>query len=95
MSTENIVAIIVAQPEHAATVAQALEEAVHAVRKESGCEQYDLHRDRANPNRFVMIERWRDEEAVRAHGTGEALRKLGAALASRATLDVIRLDAVA
>ncbi|WP_322101499.1 putative quinol monooxygenase [Paraburkholderia sp. J41] len=95
MSTQNIVAIIVAAPEHAATVAQALEEAVHAVRKEPGCEQYDLHRDRANPNRFVMIERWRDEAAVRAHGTGEALQKLGAVLKTRATLDVVNLDPVA
>lgn len=94
MSTLNVVAIIVAAPEHAAAVAQALEEAVPAVRKEPGCEQYDLHRDQANANRFIMIERWRDEAALRDHATGAALRKLAGVLDQRATLDVIKLDSI-
>ncbi|CAG9271035.1 putative quinol monooxygenase [Paraburkholderia unamae] len=92
MSTQIIVAEIVAMPEHAAVVAQALEEAVHAVRKEPGCEQYDLHRDVKNPNRFFMLERWRDEEAVRQHAGGAALKKLAGVLESRAKLEVTTLE---
>ena len=92
MSTLNVVAVITAAPEHAATVAQALEEAVHAVRKEPGCEQYDLHRDMKDPNRFFMLEVWRDEEALRVHAEGPALKKLAGALASRATLEVTKLE---
>jgi quinol monooxygenase YgiN len=94
MSTQIIVAAIVAAPDHAATVAQALEEAVHAARNEAGCEQYDLHRDVKDPNRFVMLERWRDEEALRQHAGGAAFKKLVGALESRATLEVTKLERI-
>jgi quinol monooxygenase YgiN len=44
---------------------------VEAVRQEPGCEQYDLFGHVDEPDTFVMLERWRDGEAMQA-----ALKKL-------------------
>ncbi|NUY01466.1 putative quinol monooxygenase [Paraburkholderia youngii] len=95
MTAKIIVATIAAAPEHAATVMQALEEAVRAVREEPGCEQYDLHRDTNDPNRFVMIERWSDAGALAQHANAPAFRKLASTLEGRATLEVSHLVRIA
>lgn len=34
---------------------------------EEGCLTYALHRDKADPNRFVIVERWRSQEDLDAH----------------------------
>ena len=70
----------------------ALLAAVPAVRTEDGCEQYDLHRDRDASHRFTMIERWRDERALKVHGEAPAFQKLARELAGKATLDVVLLE---
>lgn len=36
------------------------------VLKEPGCEQYELARSLADPDRFVMLERWTDQAALDA-----------------------------
>ncbi|MFD1557529.1 putative quinol monooxygenase [Paraburkholderia silviterrae] len=91
MSKQIIVAVIEAVPEHAGTVSQALEEAVPEVRKEPGCEQYELHRDATASHRFVMLERWSDEAAFRQHDDSPAFKRLAGVLATRATLQVTHL----
>ena len=63
----KIVATITAKPESSETLLAALTELVPASRAESGNVRYDLHQDIANPNRFVFVECWRDEAAVKAH----------------------------
>lgn len=94
MAIKFIVAVITAQPEHADAVGQALEVAVRAVRTEPGCIQYDLHRDQSTPGRFVMIEQWRDAQALKAHGEAAAFRQLAAVLDGRASLDITDLEKV-
>lgn len=95
MAIKFIVAVITAEPAHAEAVEQALQAAVPAVRTEPGCVQYDLHRDQSKPGRFVMIEQWHDEQALKAHGEAEAFRKLSAALDGRASLEITDLAKIA
>ena len=38
-----------------------------ASRREEGCIAYTLHRSRDNPNVFVVIEQWKDSQAIEAH----------------------------
>ena len=90
-----VVATIVPEPAHLHLVEDALRQAVAQVRLEPGCEYYELHRDLDDAGRFVMLERWRDEDALAQHGRGEALATLGKALAGRATLQIVRLAAIA
>lgn len=44
---------------------------IAAVRQEPGCEQYDLFTSTEEPDTLVMLERWRDSDAMQA-----ALKKL-------------------
>lgn len=41
---------------------------VRASRKEDGCLDYSFARDLADPTVLVLFERWRDRDALTAHG---------------------------
>ncbi|WP_420996113.1 putative quinol monooxygenase [Cupriavidus sp. 30B13] len=90
-----VVATIVPEPAHRQLVEDALRQAVAQVRLEPGCEYYELHRDLDDAGRFVMLERWRDEDALAQHGRGAALAALGKVLEGRASLHIVKLAAVA
>ncbi|MBN3827523.1 antibiotic biosynthesis monooxygenase [Burkholderia sp. Ac-20384] len=90
-----IIAVITAEPEHAHTVEQALQAAVPSVRIEPGCIQYDLHRDPSKPGRFVMVEQWRDAQALKVHSNADAFRKLTAILDGRASIEITDLVKIA
>ncbi|PLY99947.1 antibiotic biosynthesis monooxygenase [Burkholderia sp. WAC0059] len=95
MVIKFIVAVITAEPAHSDAVEHALQAAVTAVRTEPGCIQYDLHRDQSKPGRFVMIEQWSDEQALKTHGEAEAFRKLSSVLDGRASLEITDLAKIA
>jgi quinol monooxygenase YgiN len=67
MSEVSCVAISVAKPGYAEQLREALESLIDPVRKEAGVIQYEMHRDRNEPRRFVFIERWADEASFAAH----------------------------
>lgn len=76
-----IVATLIAQNDHVDAVRAALKNAVAAVHSEPGCELYALHEGAGD--RFVTVEQWADESAVRAHEQGSALRSLRAEIAGK------------
>lgn len=67
--SENIhlVATLVAKPGQEAALQATLTGILADVRSEAGCLRYDLHRDRDDPARFVMLEAWADAKALEAH----------------------------
>lgn len=68
MSTEIIgVVDILAADGHADEVAEAFAACIERTHEEDGCLTYALHRDNANPNHFVHIERWRSQADLDAH----------------------------
>lgn len=88
-----VVATITPKPDQVDAVREAILAAVPKVHDEPGCELYALHEGK---EQFVMVERWESPEALKAHGSAEALATLGAALADKlaAAPDVRRLTAV-
>ena len=88
-----VVATITPKPDQVDAVREALLAAVPKVHAEPGCELYAVHEGRGH---FVMVERWESPEALKAHGSAEALTTLGGQLADKlaAPLDVRRLTAV-
>jgi quinol monooxygenase YgiN len=88
-----VVATITPLPDHVDAVREALLTAVPKVHVEPGCELYAVHEGRGE---FVMIERWESPEALKAHGSAEALTTLGGALNGKVTgaPAVLRLTAV-
>lgn len=75
--TISVVAVIKARAGQEAqfeAVARRLVAAV--VANEPGCLQYTLNRGE-DPSTFVFIERYRDDEAVKAHRASEHFRTIG------------------
>lgn len=67
MSEITIVASIHAAEGHEADVEAALETLIEATHAEAGCLRYVLHRHTDDPAKFVLIEHWRDQEALDVH----------------------------
>ena len=88
-----VVATITPKPDQVEAVREAILAAVPKVHAEPGCELYAVHEGKGH---FVMVERWESHEALKAHGSAEALTTLGGQLADKlaAPLDVRRLTAV-
>jgi quinol monooxygenase YgiN len=74
-------------------VREAILAAVPKVHAEPGCELYAMHEGAGH---FVMVERWESPEALKVHGTAEALTTLGGQLAGKldGPPEVRRLSAV-
>lgn len=62
-----VVATLTAKPGHEAVLKAALERVVPPSRAEAGCLRYDLHFDLEHPGRFIVLEAWRDAEALELH----------------------------
>ena len=77
-----VVATITPQPDHVDAVRDAILAAVPKVHDEPGCELYAVHEGRGE---FVMVERWESPQALKVHGTAEALTTLGGQLAGKLT----------
>jgi quinol monooxygenase YgiN len=67
-------------PEHRAEVIAAFEDAMTLAHDEPGVERYALHE---GPDRLVMIEKYKSEQARSEHLKGAALAGLQAALQGR------------
>jgi quinol monooxygenase YgiN len=44
------------------------------VMQEDGCEQFEVFRSALDPDKLVLLERWRDEAALAAHSAANATR---------------------
>jgi quinol monooxygenase YgiN len=73
-----VVATITPNPGQMDAVEEALKELIPVVQAEDGCEKYSLHR---GADRFVIIEKWRDTDALGAHGANENMKLFGQKLA--------------
>ncbi len=87
-----VVATITLQPGSREVAEAALRKAVALSRKEPGCDQYQLHEDSERADRLVMIERWRDEAALKGHLEGPVFRELAETIEGHITLDVMKLS---
>jgi len=63
----RIVLTRTAKPGKTSALAAAYKERCRAVQQEPGCEQFEVFQGVENPERFVVMERWKDEAAEEAH----------------------------
>jgi quinol monooxygenase YgiN len=59
------------KPEHADQWPEIAREFTEATRNEPGCKWYDWSRSLEDPNEYVLVEAFRDDEAGVAHVTSE------------------------
>jgi quinol monooxygenase YgiN len=71
-----VVATVQVKPGTEDEALAALAEGVAAAHGEEGCLAYALHRDRDDPTRFVIVERWASQEALDDHNRQPHLAEL-------------------
>ncbi|MET0322748.1 MAG: putative quinol monooxygenase, partial [Duganella sp.] len=81
-----------AKPGHEAAVQAALEKIVPPSRAEATCSRYELHVDVEHPGRFVMLETWRDQQALTEHEATPHFLQLVQEIAGKAEVQVLKLN---
>jgi quinol monooxygenase YgiN len=71
-----VVATIQIKPGSEDEALSAFAASIPPTHEEEGCLAYALHRDRDDPTRFIVVERWASAEALEAHGKTPHLREL-------------------
>ena len=91
----KVVAILLAKPGKGEALKNALLACVPDSRNEPGCLFYHLHVDRADPQRFVFMEGWTDQDAIDFHQKTDHYQKMAAAAADLVEhREVLYLDEV-
>lgn len=57
---------------------EAIKELIKSVAKEKGTLSYSLNRDQKNPNTLVFIERYKDNDALKAHSSTDHFKAFSA-----------------
>ena len=57
-----------------AELAQAYKARCAEISQESGCEQFEVFQSVVNPDKFALLERWEDKEALDAHAKLQSTR---------------------
>ena len=78
----RLVISIDAKPGKGAELAAAMEQRCVEVRKEPGCEQYEVFQSANNPDRLVLLELWSDQAALDVHADLLRAQQPNAATAS-------------
>ena len=65
--TVNLAILISTRPGLGHRQVAAFEQLAPLVRAESGCIQYDLHREESDDDRFILFEQWESQAALDAH----------------------------
>lgn len=94
-NTLVVVATITAKAGHETAVRQALQSAVPPSRNEAACLRYELHEDRQQAGRFVMLEEWTGADGLALHETLPHFATLVAAIGAVADIHVAKLDKIA
>ena len=70
MGQITIVATLKIKPQFTQETIQFLtQELINQSRSEAGNSQYDLHQDKNDPNKLVIIEQWASQQAIDEHNT--------------------------
>ncbi len=85
----GVVAFIEVEPGREAVLEEAARACIALTRQEPGCLDYTLHRDRADPSRFVFVENWETEAALEAHMQTPHLRAFFAVVGRAAKRDAV------
>ena len=70
----RLVVTITAAPGKGNELAQAYKTRCAEVMQEPGCEQFEIFRSVVDPDRFALLERWRDQAALDQHAKVNSTR---------------------
>lgn len=67
MEKLKIVAILVIKPEYKKEMEEALQAVANGSRGEEGNVSYDVHQNVSQPDKYIILEEWKSEEAIQIH----------------------------
>lgn len=70
----RLVVSITASPGKGAELAQVFRQRCDEVMQEPGCEQFEVFQSVVNPDKFALLELWRDQAALDVHAKVNATR---------------------
>lgn len=73
----TIIATLYAQAGKDDALAARMREMAQASQQEAGCERYDLQRSNDDPREIIVVEYWRDAEALALHDASAHMAALG------------------
>lgn len=76
----KIIAAIIVKPEYKNELLPIFEKTVNESRKEIGCVSYELHQDIKNPLKYIIIEIWKNQEAIDIHNASKHFQSFVAAI---------------
>ena len=80
MSQLTVVAKIIARPDAIESIKPELLKLVEPTRAESGCINYTLHQDNADPAVFIFYETWENKAALEGHMNSDHFKSYIAAV---------------
>ena|SRR5687768_292857 len=76
METLRVVAHLRAKPDKVEETKQALSELIKPTRDETGCIEYELMQNTADPTDFTFVEEWSGNDALDAHLRTEHIQRV-------------------
>jgi len=79
MSTSEQIVLVAsfdARPETRVELLARLHELARLTTRETGCLQYELHENVADPNRFAFVETWADAAALSSHDRSDHVQAM-------------------
>lgn len=70
----RLIVTISAAPGKGSELAQAYKSRCAEIMKEPGCEQFEVFQSAVNPDKLVLLERWKDQAALDAHAEANKSR---------------------
>jgi len=68
--------LTVKDPEHISKVGDLLAQACRLSRSEAGCVRFEVFHSRADPQKFLLCERWESEQAWKEHRNERAFSEI-------------------
>jgi quinol monooxygenase YgiN len=91
----TIVATIQAVPGYEAEIEATFLALIEPTLAETGCLQYDLHRDLGVPGRLLFYENWASREDWEAHNTSAHIAALGPATKGKmGAVEILQLEQI-
>jgi quinol monooxygenase YgiN len=91
-----VVGRVQTDPEKRAQMLEVAHKVASASREEEGCVDYRVFEDTEQPNNFVFVEEWKDEDALQQHfGTGHIAEFMQAILGTIVAPPDVRFHEIA
>ena len=89
LKSVHVLAQFQIKPDRIDDFLSAVEPCINLTNEEKGCVTYNIHQDRANGNKFMMIEEWESRADLDAHLETDHVKALLGAMESLAEKDAV------